>query len=145
MLISAYIWLSVGILLLIVEIFTADFLFATMGISCLIASIPAFLGANLVVQVVVFAISATAIFATVRPFAKKLIQGKNHAKELGLNTLAGKNGVVTEEIVNEENGGYVKIDGDVWKAFSESGENIEKNAHIVVKRAESITLYVERR
>jgi len=145
MLIYAYIWMSVGILMLIVEIFTADFLFATMGISCLIASIPAFMGAGIVAQVVVFSISAVIMFVSVRPFAKKLIQGKNHAKELGLNTLVGKTGVVAEEIVNSEDRGQVKINGDLWRAYSESGENIEQGAHVVVKRSESITLFVERR
>ncbi len=145
MLLYAYIWMSVGILMLIIEIFTADFLFATLGISCLIASIPAFMGANIVAQVVVFTIAAVVMFVSVRPFAKKLIQGKNHARELGLNTLVGKNGTVTEEIVNSEDRGQVKIDGDLWKAYSETGENIEKGVHVVVKRSESITVFVERR
>jgi len=140
----AYIWLIVGILLLIIEIFTADFLFATIGISCLIASIPAFMGFNIIAQAVTFAIVATVIFITVRPFAIKVIQGKNHAKELGLNTLVNKKGIVEEEIVNSEDKGRVKIDGDLWKAYSENDENIEKGAHVVVKRSESIIVYVER-
>lgn len=137
--------MSVGIFLLVIEIFTVDFLFATMGIACLIASIPAFMGASITVQVVIFTISAAVIFASVRPFAKKLIQGKNHAKELGLNTLVNKKGTVIEDIVNSEDRGQVKIDGDIWQARSENGENIEKGAHVMVKRFESITIFVERR
>ena len=103
---AAYIWMSVGIFLLIIEIFTADFTFATLGIACLIASIPAFMGSGFVVQAVLFTISATVIFATIRPFVKKVIQGKNRAKELGLNTLVDKKGIVTEDIVNSEAGLY---------------------------------------
>lgn len=142
---ATYIWMSVGLLCLIIEIFTADFLFATIGISCFIAGLPAYLGADIVVQVVVFAISSVIMFVSVRPFAKKLIQGKNHAKELGLNTLVNKKGIVAEEIVNSEDRGQVKIDGDLWKAYSENGENIEKGAQVIVKRSESITVFVERR
>ena len=142
---SAYMWLGVGIFCLIIEIFTADFLFATIGIACLIASVPAFMGAGFTVQAVIFAISGTVIFATVRPVVKKLIQGKNHAKERGLNTLVDKKGVVIEDIVNAEDRGQVKIDGDIWRACSETGEIIEKGAHVVVKRSESIILFVERR
>ena len=140
----AYIWLIIGILMLIVEIFTADFLFASIGISCLIASIPAFMGAGLVTQTIVFAISAIIFFATIRPIVKKIIQGKNRAKELGLNTLVNKKGVVSEEIVNSENRGRVKINGDLWRAYSETNENIEEGASIVVKRAESTIVYVEK-
>lgn len=141
---AAQIWTVVGVLLLIIEIFTADFMFASLGIACLIGGISAFMGAGFVVQVVVFAVSGVVIFITVRPFVKKVLQGENHARELGLNTLTGKKGVVTEEIVNSESRGRVKINGDLWRAFSENGENIEEGAHIVVKRSESITLYVER-
>lgn len=141
----AYIWMGVGILMLIIEIFTADFLFATIGIACLIASIPAYMGAGFVVQSVVFAISATVIFVSIRPMVKKFLQGKNHAKELGLNTLINKKGIVTEEIVNSQDRGRVKINGDIWRAYSENGENIEQGTNIVVKRVESIIVYVERR
>ncbi len=140
----AYIWLIAGILFLIIEVFTADFLFASIGISCLIAGIPAFIGFSPAVQITTFAIAAVIVFAMVRPFAKKLIQGKNHARELGLNTLVDKKGVVTEEIINSQNKGRVKINGDLWRAYSESGENIEKGVSVRVIRAESITVYVER-
>jgi len=140
----AYIWLIAGIVLLIVEVFTADFLFASIGISCLIASIPAFIGFSLGVQIATFAIAGIIIFALVRPFAQKVIQGKNHASELGLNTLENKRGTVTEEINNAENKGRVKIDGDLWRAYSETGENIEQGASVIVKRIESITVFVER-
>ena len=130
--------------MLIVEIFTADFLFASIGISCLIASIPAFMGAGIVAQTIVFAVSAVIFFVSIRPFVKKIIQGKNRAKELGLNTLVNKKGVVAEEIVNSENRGRVKIDGDLWRAYSETNENIEQDAFIIVKRAESTIVYVEK-
>jgi membrane protein implicated in regulation of membrane protease activity len=140
----AYIWLIAGILLLIVEVFTADFLFASIGISCLVASIPAFLGASGVAQVVTFVITAVIVFSVVRPFAKKVIQGKNHASELGLNTLVNKRGIVTEKIINSKNKGRVKIDGDLWRAYSESGEDIEEGTSVRVKRFESITVFVER-
>lgn len=139
-----YVWLIVGVLLLIIEVFTADFLFASIGLACLTASIPAYMGLSLTVQTITFAISSVMIFAFVRPFAKKVIQGKNHAKELGLNTLVNKRGIVTEAIINTEDKGHVKIDGDIWKAYSETGENIEEGVFVKVKRAESITVYVER-
>ncbi len=140
----AYIWLIAGILLLIVEIFTADFLFASIGISCLIASIPAFIGASAGFQIATFAVAGIIIFALVRPFVKKVIQGKNHAGELGLNTLVNKRGIVTEKIINSKNQGRVKIDGDLWRAYSENDEDIEEGASVIVKRAESITVFVEK-
>ncbi|HSA05610.1 MAG TPA: NfeD family protein [Candidatus Gastranaerophilales bacterium] len=140
----AYIWLIAGITLLILEIFTADFLLASIGISCLIASIPAFLGTSIAAQITTFSITAIIVFATIRPFIQKIIQGKNHAKELGLNTLINKRGIVTEEINNSQNKGHIKIDGDIWRACSETGENIEEGVFVKVKRSESITVYVER-
>ncbi len=139
-----YIWLIAGILLLIAEVFTADFLFASIGISCLIASIPAFLGASFQFQIATFAIVGVIVFALVRPFAKRIIQGKNHARELGLNTLEGKRGTVVEKINNNENKGRVKIDGDIWRAYSTNDEEIEEGASVIVKKSESITVYVER-
>lgn len=79
--ISIYMWIYVGAFLLFVELFTADFLFASLGISCLIASIVAFLGGGIVVQAVVFGISAIVIFLLTRSYNKDMLNSSRHSEE----------------------------------------------------------------
>ncbi len=139
-----YIFIILGVLFFIAELFTADFLFASIGLACLITSVFAFLGFSLYVQLVIFSLSIIIIFATIRPFVKKFLEGKNKAKELGLNTLIGKKGKVSEKIDNTQDIGRVKIDADNWKAISETNEIIEEGESVIVTKMESITIFVKK-
>ena len=49
-----------------------------------------------------------------------------------------------EEPITGEQSGYVKIDGDVWKAVSTDLETIQRGERVRVVKMDSIILTVER-
>ena len=61
-------WVIVGIVLLILEIFTPGFVVACLGIAFLIVAVPAFFGWDIKWQIVVFCIANLGIFFCIRPF-----------------------------------------------------------------------------
>jgi len=140
----AFIWIILGVFLLILEIFMADFTLASIGLACLITSVFALIGLNIYFQLAIMTIALILIFSSIRPFLIKLIQGKESKEAKTLNTLINKKGVVSETINNSLNTGYVKINGDTWKAVSITGEEILEGEKVIVKKMESITVFVEK-
>ena len=66
------IWLSVGIVLGILELFTPGFFLVGVGVSMAITAIPAALSMALWVQLLVLIISLVLFFLLIRPLVMKL-------------------------------------------------------------------------
>ncbi len=134
------IWLSAGIILAILEVFTPGFFIVGIGVSMAITSIPAALGLPFWVQLLVFGIMILVFFLLVRPLVMKIPHSES--KKSGMAALVGKEGVVVEPITTLS-GGRVKVGGEVWKAKSSDG--IEKDTIVIVTGVEGVTLSVRRK
>ena len=132
------IWLSVGIVLGILELFTPGFFLVGVGVSMAIVAIPASLSMALWVQLLVLIISLVLFFLLIRPLVMKL---PSSVKKSGADALEGEKGVVTEDIDPVE-GGRVKVRGECWKASSD--EKICKGEEVKVIDIEGVTLKVRR-
>ena len=128
------IWLSAGIILAILEVFTPGFFIVGIGVSM---AIPAALGLPLWVQLIVLGVMILIFFLLVRPLVMKIPH--SDSKKTGTAALIGEEGIVVETITRIE-GGRVKVGGEVWKAKSD--EMIEKDKVIVVTSVEGVTLNV---
>ena len=131
------IWLSAGIILAILEVFTPGFFIVGIGASMAITAIPAALGLPLWVQLIVLGVMILIFFLLVRPLVMKIPH--SDSKKTGTAALIGEEGIVVETITRIE-GGRVKVGGEVWKAKSD--EMIEKDKVIVVTSVEGVTLNV---
>lgn len=133
------IWLSLGILLAILEVFTPGFFVLGIGVSMAITAIPAALMLPLWLQLLVFGVSILVFFLLVRPLVMKIPFSE---KKSGIEAMINKEGLVTEEIKPLE-GGRVRVGGEEWKA--QADERICENTVIVVERVEGVTLTVRRK
>lgn len=133
------IWLSLGILLAILEVFTPGFFVLGIGVSMAITAIPAALMLPLWLQLLVFGVSILVFFLLVRPLVMKIPFSE---KKSGIEAMINKEGLVTEEIKPLE-GGRVRVGGEEWKA--QADERIGENTVIVVERVEGVTLTVRRK
>ena len=92
-----WIWVVIGIILIIVEIFTQNFLVMWFGIASIITAIPVYY--NSPIEVVIFTYTITLLVLTT--YVRKLT--KNHfldEESIKTNTdiLVGQRGIVTNEI-----------------------------------------------
>ena len=131
------IWLSAGIILAILEVFTPGFFIVGIGVSLVITALPAALGLPFWVQLLVCGVMILIFFLLVRPLVMKIPH--SDSKKTGTAALIGEEGIVVETITRIE-GGRVKVGGEVWKAKSD--EMIEKDKVIVVTSVEGVTLNV---
>jgi membrane protein implicated in regulation of membrane protease activity len=139
------IWLLVGIIFLIVEIFTPGFFIACLGLAAMVVSV--FLlfipGMMFIWQIVIFLIISIIIFITIRPFALKHLYKRSDQQNTNADGLIGKKGKIISK-VDSANPGYMKIYGDEFMAISESGETLEVGDDVEIVRIEGNKVIVKK-
>ena len=127
-----YIWISLVIILLLIEIFTLGLTTIWFAGGALIALICAFLGGPVWLQVILFIAGSIVLLFLTRPLAVKLMN--KGAVRTNADSLIGKEAVVTERIDNLQSTGTVQINGQVWTARSVNPEHrIEKDEIVMVQ------------
>lgn len=129
-----WLWFGLTVGLLVVEIATTELVAVWFAAAALILGVIAafFPSLGVVWQVVIFAALSVALVLATRPFVKKLMK-RNKNRETNLDLVLNHTAFVVEEICNDQAKGEVKINGLIWNARSEDGENIEKGALVTVK------------
>lgn len=136
-----HLWALVAVLLIIIEILTAGFLLGGFGVAALVTAIVAYIGFSIEVQFIVFIASSLVVFFMLRPLAKKYLSPKEKV-ETNVNRLIGQKAIVIETIDNFHQTGRVKIDGDDWRARTESQEVVPVGREVIIKVVDSATLIV---
>lgn len=137
---EAYIiWILIAIACLIVEITTGTLYVLCFSIGAAFTIPFALLGLNWYVQVIVFAIISTLSIFFLRPIALKYMHNKE--RKSNADALIGRTGKVVETIKSNDYG-RVAIDGDVWKAKTSDGKEIEIGQTVKVVDRESIIITV---
>ncbi len=134
-------WSIAAVLLIIVEILTAGFVLGSFGVAAFITAIVAYIGFPIEFQLIVFIAASLVMFFTLRPIAKKYLAPKKKI-ETNVHRLIGKKAIVIETIDNFRQTGRVKIDGDDWRARTESQEVIPVGREVIIKVVDSATLIV---
>ena len=136
------IWVIISIVCLILELTSGDCFILCFAIGAAVSAIVAGCGANLTVQIIVFAIVSVLSLLLVRPTLLKKLHKPNRERLSNAEAVIGQQGRVSEAIAA---GGYgrVAIDGDDWKARSADGSAIDKDVLVRVIKMDSIILTVE--
>ncbi|MCT4624937.1 MAG: NfeD family protein [Schleiferiaceae bacterium] len=137
-----YWWTIIGIVGFIVEIFTPGFFAASIGIGAFFGAATAMFTDTVEYQMIAMAIGSLISFVAIRPLWMKYLMKAKDVKS-NADALIGRVGVVSEDIVPEENSGRVAIDGDDWRAVSEDGTKIDAGSQVKVLSRESIVLTVK--
>jgi membrane protein implicated in regulation of membrane protease activity len=106
-------WIGLALLLGAIEVATLDLIFIMLAIGAVGAAVAAALGANVVVQVVVFAVVAMLLLGVLRPIALRRLRAGDPVLT-GAAALVGRHALVVETVT--ETGGRIKLHGEIWSA-----------------------------
>ena len=132
------VWAILGVILCILEIFTAGFYLMAIGIGCFLAALVALVfGINS--QIIVFVIGSIAAFF----LSKKVIYSKKAAEKFGTEHLVGQTGQAVGEITVDQ--GHVKVGGEMWPARVDGDEVIADTTHVEIYAFEGNRLKVRKK
>ncbi|MFD9697806.1 NfeD family protein [Lentzea sp. NPDC059081] len=136
---AALIWLIVGILLVVAEVLSGDFVLVMLGAAALAAAGVSALGAADLVSVLVFAASSVGLIVGARPFVKKRLQ-LGSGLRMHHEALLGSRAVAVSRV--DEHSGQVKIGGDTWSARTLDGSVVEEGEAVTVVEISGATAVV---
>lgn len=140
---SWIIWIIAAIVLAILEIATTSlFFFSCLALGAVLAGIASAFGAGIWIQIAIFSIVSIISVMFIRPLLKKYMKSAD-SKKSNIDEVLGKEAVVIEKI-SENQQGLVKVIGEVWGAFSESGE-IVKGSNVEVVGVKGTRLIVRKK
>ncbi len=136
-------WIVLGAILIIAEIFTLGFVLFWFGIGALAAALTGWLGFGFGFQFLVFAIVSIALTAMSRTiFAKYFPQDEDSVKT-GIDSLPGQIGTVTISSKGALQEGAVKIYGSIWTAFPiDDATPLVEGEKVEVVRVQGSSIYV---
>lgn len=138
---NAWLWLLAIIAFGILEAFTMTLVSVWFVVGSIGGMIAAILGANTLIQTLVFAIVSAAFLMFTRPFVKKVF--KVEKTKTNADRLIGDIAVVTEDIDNFKNTGQAKIYGQIWTARAENDDTtFNKGDRVLVKSISGVKLIV---
>ena len=134
-------WVALLILFLVAEGATAAVTTIWFAVGSVVALIAALLGADVWVQIALFAVVSVACLMALRPVLRKYLDPKK--VKTNVDALVGKQGVVIEAVDNLSGTGRVKLEGMEWAAKAANGEKIEKDTVVTVEKIEGVKLIVK--
>ncbi|MDE7431146.1 MAG: NfeD family protein [Lachnospiraceae bacterium] len=136
-------WLVAFLVLLVIEIITLGLTTIWFAIGAVAAFIATLVGANIVVQIVLFvAVSVITLIAT-RPIAVKYFS--NSAAKTNVEGIIGKNAVITQRIPDMNTNGKARLNGEVWTACSVGNVPIEEGELVEITGVEGVKLIVKKK
>lgn len=135
------IWVIIGVLMMILEIFAVSFFFLFFGVGALVTALFTWVGVtdSLTIQLVIFSVISA---ASMLIFRKKLRQSFNQ-KSGNYNEFKGEKATVISPI-SPSNDGKVFFRGTDWIAYTEENQEIPINSSVSIKKANGIRLLVEK-
>ena len=136
------IWAIVAIVCLILELSSGDFFIICFSIGAVFAVIAAVLGLSIYWQIFIFAVFSLLSVLFIRPIALRYLHKNDPNRASNADALIGRTGHV-KETIPASGTGYVQIDGDMWKAVSNSDAEITIGTSVRVVGRESTIITVE--
>jgi membrane protein implicated in regulation of membrane protease activity len=142
-----YLWLILGTLFIVAEIFTTGFVLLWFGIGALIAALLALAGLGLPFQILAFLLVSIALTVASRTIFERFLMRGSPGRELktGVDTLPGRIGVVVESSSGALQEGAVRVFASTWRAFPAQGEEpLREGEQVEIERVEGASVYVRR-
>lgn len=137
-----WIWCGVMLVSFLVEVFTVGSLISiwfTLG--GLFALFCALLNANIIVQLIVFAIVSGLLILLVRPFATKILKGE--IQPTNADRIINQHVRLTKSI-KEDSWGELHYNGTNWSAVSYDNSEIEEGTLVTVLAIEGAKVIVKK-
>lgn len=138
------VWVVLGILCLIAEIFISGFVAASISAGFFSGALASGLGLDVKWQLIFFSIGAAITFFGIRPIILKYGYKDSESVRTNADSLIGRKGRISEEVDASKGSGRISVDGDDWKAVSEDGSVIENGARAEIIDRDSIVMVVKK-
>ncbi len=137
---DGYIWATIGILLILVELFTTSFFAIFLGIGALITALLTYLKIteSFSLQIIVFSVFSIVSVLLFRNMAQSLFAKSTKGQ---FNEYIGDKAIVEEEISSGKEG-KVLYRGTVWIAYSRENKRFEKGDVVFIEEVDGIKLKV---
>ncbi|MDB6072182.1 MAG: rane protein implicated in regulation of rane protease [Verrucomicrobiales bacterium] len=141
---SWHLWTIAGLLMIILEMLTPAFFFASFGLAALITATLAAQGFNTTSQLGFFAGISVLCMAAVRPLFVRFIYNPRPI-QVNAHALVGQSASVVDAIGAGDDPGRVKVGGEEWRAISASGNPLPPGLRVEIIAVDSATLTVRPR
>jgi membrane protein implicated in regulation of membrane protease activity len=136
-------WIVLGAILIVAEIFTLGFVLLWFGIGALAAALAGWLGFGFGLQFLIFAIASIALTAMSRTIFVNYFPQDEDALKTGIDSLPGQIGTVTIASKGALQEGAVKVYGSIWTAFPiDDRTPLVEGEKVEVVRVQGSSIYV---
>ncbi len=139
-----HIWVILGILLWIIEIFTPAFVAGVLGTACLIVAPFAAGGLPLTNQLLVLGLATAVLALKIRPLALRYLHRHGAKARTNVEAMVGKPGVIVAALDHPAGATRVKIGGEEWLAVTQDGAPIPVGTKVIIRQVEGCKVVVER-
>lgn len=139
-------WLVLGIVLLVAEIFTLGFVLFWFGLGALAAALVGFVGLGFGWQFAVFALVSVALTAMSKTIFANYLPGKSGSTiKSNIDSLPGQIGTVTTASSGTMLQSAVHVYGSTWTAYPIDGETtLTEGEKVEVVEVKGASIYVRR-
>lgn len=134
-------WMGAAAVLVLIEILTLGLTSIWFAGGAVLAAAAAFLGAPLLLQMVIFVAVSCLLFFFTRPLAQKYMNSS--VEKTNVEAMIGQHGIVKEAINNQHGKGLVYVNGMDWTARSMDGEEIPEDVEVVIHKIQGVKLIVK--
>ncbi|KAF5056716.1 hypothetical protein DSECCO2_364410 [anaerobic digester metagenome] len=136
-----WVFVTVGVLLMAMEVITPGFIIMWFGLATIVAAIPVYLGAPTSVVLITFAVTLLILTVFVRRIFTNRLTGKGGSLT-NASSLIGQQAVVVETIDPVKATGKVRVRKEVWSAGTKGAETITVDQIVIVKALDGVKLLV---
>jgi membrane protein implicated in regulation of membrane protease activity len=141
-------WVLLGAILIVAEVFTTGFVLLWFGVGALAAALAGLVGVDSpAVQFFIFAVVSGGLTVASRTIFVNYFSREKQGDSLrsGVDALPGKVGTVVSSSKGAMNEGAVKLLGSTWTAYPAPGEEpLEAGERVQVESIEGASIYVRR-
>lgn len=136
--ISAFYWLLLAIICVIIECLTLGLTSIWFAGAALVTALISLTGVSIITQFAIFVLISGVLLCATKPLKKKF---NSNIEKTNLDVLIGKTGIVVEPI-SPNIPGRIKIEGKLWTAISD--EKLLKDERAEVKEIKGVTLLLKK-
>jgi len=138
---AQWIWLAIGIVLLVTEIATTTLVALPLALGAFAAAVVALFGGPVELQFAAAAVAAVGGFAGLRPLARR-INSSGMVEGIGAHRLINATAIALTPIDPDE-GGLVRIGGEEWHATTGTGAPVDAGTRLRVVAVEGSRVVVD--
>ncbi len=133
-------WVGGALVLGILEMISLDLVLIMFAGGALAGGLAYALGAPVAVQILVAAVTAIVLLATLRPWLLRTLKGRVDLPETNAAALVGRAAVVVSTV--DGTTGRVKLAGEVWSARTADGGSLPPGTAVTVTKIDGATAVV---